>query len=268
MNDILGTADQASRAARDEVLTALITDHELRGLLQNVLNHLFLFELMELKLNGRTTTAGGHVLIQQGLALPWLHRSQGGPLDGRSFLTLELTNAGHHEFDERMEKLPGNHASDLLRDAVMRFQRDELSVGICATAQRIDQAGAEGDVLFLQQLCDAETGARHFSETDIATLARALQFTPAPQSSYSKTCRKGLINREIRAAPHAKPIGKIIRTGTWLQLTLREKPKSGFLNWFDRNIESVFERAIHEYDRDTFHFQMNESLGGDDGDGL
>ncbi|WP_167648813.1 hypothetical protein [Mameliella alba] len=246
---------------------ALVGDDQLGfHQLQTLLDELFLLELMELKLNGFTSTSGGHVLIQQGLALPWLHVSHGGLLDGRSFLALELTVAGHHEFDERMAGLPGTRASNLLRDAVLNYQRDEVPDGVCASSKRIDAAGDECDFPFLRQLCDAETGTRHFTEADISTLASSCQLGPAANLSSPKRPNTGLVPQEISAQSDDRTFGSITRARSWLHLTLSEEPKPGLWDWLERNVDAVIAQVIRDYEADLFLADLTEDYDADEED--
>lgn len=70
--------------------------------------------------------------------------------------------------------------------------------------------------------------------------------------------------REVRVPAHDKPIGTIKRSGTAVQLTLRNAPKPGFLDWLDRNVEAVINQALRDYERETTLDEMADGLETDD----
>jgi ParB family chromosome partitioning protein len=83
--------------------------------------------------------------------------------------------------------------------------------------------------------------------------------TPAPSMSAT-----GAIVREVRVPSHDKPVGTIKRTVSGVHLTLRETPKPGFLDWLDRNVDSVIGQALLDYERDTALDDTTEDFENDD----
>lgn len=85
--------------------------------------------------------------------------------------------------------------------------------------------------------------------------------------SEAPTPRKettGPATRDVHVPAHDKPLGTIKRTGSGVQLTLREDPKPGFLDWLDRNVEAVIVQALRDYERDAVLGEMGEGFGPDD----
>lgn len=166
----LNIAVLAARSARDEALKRSLGNEALEGVLREAMDHLFLFPLIELSLNGCTPTKGGQILIQQGLASPFLHVGQEGILRDCDFISLELTPCGQSEYEEWMLDHADTEKNWKIQEIFRNYNLMNVGDGICATAERIDRAGREADFAFLSTLRDADSGGQLFSSFELGTI--------------------------------------------------------------------------------------------------
>ncbi|WP_281969100.1 hypothetical protein [Roseovarius nanhaiticus] len=61
---------------------------------------------------------------------------------------------------------------------------------------------------------------------------------------------------EIWVPSHDKPVGTIKRTGSGVQLTLRDAPEPGFLDWLAENGQLLVVQMLREYGT----YRMTEDL--------
>ncbi|PHQ63393.1 MAG: plasmid partitioning protein RepB [Sphingobium sp.] len=72
----------------------------------------------------------------------------------------------------------------------------------------------------------------------------AFHTEPTPKPSGPKPSA----GEEIWVASHNKPVGTIKRTGSGVQLTLRDAPKPGFLDWLASNGKLLVDQMLREYE--------------------
>ena len=75
----------------------------------------------------------------------------------------------------------------------------------------------------------------------------AFQAEPKPKPSGAKPDA----GEEIWVPSHNKPVGTIKRTGSGVQLTLRDAPKPGFLDWLASNGQLLADQMLREYGAQT-----------------
>jgi len=72
----------------------------------------------------------------------------------------------------------------------------------------------------------------------------AFRKEPTPKSSGPKPST----GEEIWVSSHNKPVGTIKRIGSGVQLTLRDAPKPGFLDWLADNGQLLVDQMLREYE--------------------
>ncbi|NRP51478.1 hypothetical protein XMM354_003276 [Aliiroseovarius sp. xm-m-354] len=92
---------------------------------------------------------------------------------------------------------------------------------------------------------NAEDGSLATSDDRFALLFNAAFHTaPTSKPSNSKTPD----SEEIWITSHDKPVGTIKQTGSGIQVTLRNSPRPGFLDWLAENGQLLVEQMMREYD--------------------
>ena len=92
---------------------------------------------------------------------------------------------------------------------------------------------------------NTEDGSLATSDDRFALLSNAAFHTaPTSKPSNSKTPD----SEEIWITSHDKPVGTIKQTGSGIQVTLRNSPRPGFLEWLAENGQLLVEQMMREYD--------------------
>lgn len=73
-------------------------------------------------------------------------------------------------------------------------------------------------------------------------------------------------DEEIWVPSHDRPVGTIKRTGSGVQVTLRDAPKPGFLDWLAENGELLVVQMLREYEAHHFVEDISDAVNGEQED--
>ncbi|PJE33682.1 putative chromosome-partitioning protein ParB [Pseudooceanicola marinus] len=86
------------------------------------------------------------------------------------------------------------------------------------------------------------------------------------EPSSKPTEAKPPAGHEIWVSSHDKPVGTIKRTGSGVQLTLRDAPKPGFLDWLAENGELLVVQMLREYEAHRFVEDISDAVNDEQED--
>lgn len=86
------------------------------------------------------------------------------------------------------------------------------------------------------------------------------------EASSKPTETKPPAGHEIWVPSHDKPVGTIKRTGSGVQVTLRNAPKPGFLDWLAENGELLVVQMLREYEAHRFVEDISDAVNGEQED--
>ncbi len=99
-----------------------------------------------------------------------------------------------------------------------------------------------------------------------ARFSRLYEAAFRSEASSKPTDTKPPAGHEIWVPSHDKPVGTIKRTGSGVQVTLRNAPKPGFLDWLAENGELLVVQMLREYEAHRFVEDISDAVNSEQED--
>lgn len=93
-----------------------------------------------------------------------------------------------------------------------------------------------------------------------ARFSRLYEAAFRSEASSKPTETKPPAGHEIWVPSHDKPVGTIKRTGSGIQVTLRDAPNPGFLDWLAENGELLVVQMLREYEAHRFVEDISDAV--------
>ncbi|MEY8832103.1 hypothetical protein AB9K29_03020 [Phaeobacter italicus] len=177
-NDMLVEMEKRLRATQAEIFERYVPDRIARRIVERLLSSATIRPMMELELNGCTSSESARILMAEELISISTFRSRAKGFFGQECEGIELSSLGISTLFEVQEGLEGNPWMSFIQGAIIAYACIDYGSGICGTRSRIESSLDHPDPDVFERFVFLRTGqyqfqCNRFSKTRVDSEERA-----------------------------------------------------------------------------------------------